>query len=273
MSVFDELRKKFLKKHDNTGKTVPSNYSNNNVNNIPQIMDELKIDLKTNNGFTKKPESCNKNLTEMVFILDRSGSMSNLVMDTIGGYNGMIEKQKQEEGEATVTTVLFDTDFDVLCENVDIHKVEKLTNKTYYARGCTALLDAVGKTINMVSNRHANTSKNEVPGKTIVIITTDGMENASREYNKETVKAMIENQKKMLGWEFIFIGANIDAVSVAKSIGIGAERAANYHADSRGTKKNFEAINNVCRAYRKNNEIDEGWKKAIDDDFKSRNRD
>lgn len=212
----------------------------------------------------------NKNLIEMVFILDRSGSMSNLVSDTIGGYNSLIEKQMKEEGEASVTTVLFDDKYDVVCDNIDIKKVEPMTDKVYYARGMTALLDAIGKTINVVSARQKNAVPSAVPAKTVVVIMTDGMENASKEYKLVDVKQMIELQQKEFGWEFLFMGANIDAVKVAGGMGISANRAANYHADSTGTDTNFEAVGAVFTTVRKCGVIEEDWKKEIDKDFKGR---
>lgn len=212
----------------------------------------------------------NKNLTEMIFILDRSGSMSGLVSDTIGGYNGMIDKQRGEEGEASVTTVLFDDRYEILFDNVDIKKVPALTTKEYYARGLTALLDAIGKTVNQVAARHNNSVDSAIPEKTVVVIITDGMENASQEYNLRTVKSMIEKQKEEFGWEFIFIGANIDAVSVAGGMGIDASRAANYHADKIGTEKNFSAIGNLCSSVRRRVEVSNDWKEEIDMDYMSR---
>ncbi len=187
----------------------------------------------------------NKNLTEIVYILDRSGSMSGLEKDTIGGYNSFLEKQKHETGEAVVTTVLFDDKYDIIHDRVDIKKIKPLTSKEYYARGMTALLDAIGKTINHIGGRHKNALDSEVPEKTIVVITTDGLENASCEFSLKKVKTMIERQKKKYGWEFIFLGANIDAIDVAKGVGIDEDRAATYYADDVGTEINFRAIGNV----------------------------
>lgn len=212
----------------------------------------------------------NKNLTEMIFIMDRSGSMQNLVSDTIGGYNSMIDKQRGEEGEAAVTTVLFDDEYDILFENTDINKVPELTNKEYFARGMTALLDAIGKTINQVSARHKTMVDSAVPAKTVVVIITDGMENASKEYNLSTIKSMVEKQKNEFGWEFVFMGANIDAISVASTMGIDASRAANYHADKVGTATNFMAVGKMFTAVRKGSGITDNWKDDIDKDYKSR---
>ncbi|MBQ6119214.1 MAG: VWA domain-containing protein [Clostridia bacterium] len=214
----------------------------------------------------------NKSLTEMVFILDRSGSMASLVSDTIGGYNSLIEKQKTEEGEAAITTVLFDDQYDVVCENVDIGKVEPMTNKVYFARGMTALLDAIGKTVNTVAARQQTAVASAVPAKTVVVIMTDGMENASKEYHYADVKALIERQQKEFGWEFLFMGANIDAIGVAGKMGISADRSANYHADAIGTKKNFSAVSAAFSAVRSVGAMPSQWKKDIDEDFKGRKK-
>lgn len=214
----------------------------------------------------------NKNLTEMVFILDRSGSMSRLVTDTVGGYNSLIEKQMKEEGEASVTTVLFDDKYEVVCDNIDIKKVEPMTDKVYYARGMTALLDAIGKTINVVSARQKNAVPSATPAKTVVVIMTDGMENASKEYKIDDVKRMIELQQKEYGWEFLFMGANIDAVKVAGGMGISANRAANYHADPLGTATNFGAVGAVFSAVRNCGVVADNWKDEIDKDFKGRKK-
>lgn len=206
----------------------------------------------------------NKNLTEMVFILDRSGSMSGLEEDTIGGYNSLIKKQKEEDGDAVVTLVLFDDQYDIIHDRIDIKKVKPITNKQYFARGTTGLLDAVGKTINYVGNRHKNALDSEVPSKTMVTIITDGMENASREFNFRQIKHMIERQKEKYGWEFLFLGANIDAVSAAADIGITADRAATYRADTKGTRTNFDAVNNVACCMRQRTPISEKWKDSIE---------
>ncbi len=187
----------------------------------------------------------NKNLTEMVFILDRNGSMNGLEADTIGGYNSLLEKQKKEVGDATVTTILFDDQYEMIHDHVAIGKVKDITNKEYFARGSTALLDAVGKTINHVGNRHKNALDNEIPGKTMVVIITDGYENASREFTLPQIKQMIERQKEKFGWEFLFLGANIDAVSTAAGFGITVDRAVTYEADSVGTRMNFDAVSQV----------------------------
>ncbi|MCR5783253.1 MAG: VWA domain-containing protein [Clostridia bacterium] len=214
----------------------------------------------------------NKNLTEMVFILDRSGSMASLVSDTIGGYNSLLEKQRQEEGEAAVTTVLFDDKYDVVCDNIDIRKAKPMTDKVYYARGMTALLDAIGKTVNTVAARQQNAVESAVPAKTVVVIMTDGLENASKEYQYSDIKALIERQQKEFGWEFLFMGANIDAIGVAGKMGISASRAANYHADNIGTKKNFSAVNAAFSAVRSAGVMPDHWKQDIDKDYNSRKK-
>lgn len=183
-----------------------------------------------------------KNLTEMVFILDRSGSMQNLTSDTIGGFNSMIENQKNESGEAFVTTVLFDDSYEVLHDHVNINEIKPITNKEYYARGCTALLDAIGKTINSVGSRLSATSENERPDKVIFVITTDGMENSSIEFNKKTVKEMIEHQQDKYSWTFMFLGANMDAVGEAASLGINTDFAKTYTASSIGTQSVYTSM-------------------------------
>lgn len=214
----------------------------------------------------------NKNLTEMVFILDRSGSMNGLEADTIGGYNSLLEKQRKEVGDATVTTVLFDDQYEMIHDHAAIGKVKDITNKEYFARGCTALLDAVGKTINHVGNRHKNALDSEVPGKTMVVIITDGYENASREYTLPQIKQMIERQKEMFGWEFLFLGANIDAVSTAAGFGITADRAVTYEADSVGTRMNFDAVSQVIGCARNCAPIAGNWKKNIEEHKRRKDR-
>ena len=183
-----------------------------------------------------------KNLTEIVFILDRSGSMSGLEADTIGGFNSMIEKQKKENGEALISTVLFDNVSEVIHDRVPVQKVESMTDSDYSVRGCTALLDAIGGAIHHIGNVHKYARIEDVPEHTLFVITTDGMENASRRYDSEKVKKMIERQKEKYGWEFLFLGANIDAVETAKHFGIGADRAVNYHSDHAGTQLNYEVL-------------------------------
>ena len=210
------------------------------------------------------------NLTEIVFILDRSGSMSGLEADTIGGFNSMIEKQKKENGEALISTVLFDNASEVIHDRVNVRDIKPMTDKDYTVRGCTALLDAIGGAIHHIGNIHKYARTEDVPEHTLFVITTDGMENASRRYDSETVKKMIEKQKERYGWEFLFLGANIDAVETARHFGIGADRAVNYHSDSRGTKLNYEVISEAICAVRCSSPLSQDWKKRIDEDFESR---
>src|SRR5699024_5640042 len=179
-----------------------------------------------------------KNLTELVFILDRSGSMQGLEGDTIGGFNAMIEKQKKEPGEAFVSTVLFDDRTEVLHDRVRVGEVRPITQKEYYVRGCTALLDAVGGAIHHIGNIHKYARPEDIPEHTLFVITTDGMENASRRYSARRVKEMIRRQKEKYGWEFLILGANIDAVETAGRVGICPDRAVNYHSDSTGSRLN-----------------------------------
>lgn len=212
------------------------------------------------------------NITELVFILDRSGSMSGLESDTIGGYNAMLNKQKSEEGEAIVTTVLFDDKYQLLHDRINIKGVNPITEEDYFVRGTTALLDAVGRTIQKISNAQRHTAREYRPDKTIFVITTDGMENASSEYTYEKVKSMIEAEKEKSGWEFIFLGANIDAIATAARFGIDSKRSANYNPDSEGTKLNYEAISYAISEFRSNGQIRDNWKEDIDEDFARRGR-
>ena len=198
-----------------------------------------------------------KGLTELVMILDRSGSMGGLEADTIGGFNGMIEKQKREDGEAYVSVVLFDDVSEVIYDRVDIHKVEPMTDRQYYVRGCTALLDAVGRAIHHIGTVHRYARNEDIPEKTLFIITTDGMENASRQYTYDNVKRMIERQKEKYGWEFIFLGANIDAAREAERFGIHKSRAVRYENDRRGTQINYSVMSNVVSRARAAESVDE----------------
>ena len=213
------------------------------------------------------------NITELVFILDRSGSMSGLEADTIGGFNSMIGKQKKEEGECYVSTVLFDNVSEVIHDRVRLSEIRPMTEKDYYVRSCTALLDAIGDAVKHIGNIHKYARPEDVPEHTMFIITTDGMENASRKYGYDEIKKLIERQKKKYGWEFLFIGANIDAVEVAGRVGISAERTANYAADSKGTGVVFDSICAPIRAIRKNADIDREWAEAIEMDMESRSKD
>ena len=211
-----------------------------------------------------------KNLTELVFILDRSGSMQGLEGDTIGGFNAMIEKQKKEPGEAFVSTVLFDDQTEVLHDRMGLGKVRPITDKEYYVRGCTALLDAIGGAIHHIGNIHKYARSEDVPEHTLFVITTDGMENASRRYTSQQVKTMIQRQKEKYGWEFLFLGANIDAVETAGSLGIAPDRAVNYHCDSEGTRLNYEVVSQAVTAVRCCATLDEHWKDDIEEDFRKR---
>lgn len=211
-----------------------------------------------------------KNLTEIVFILDRSGSMSGLEADTIGGFNSMIEKQKKEAGEALISTVLFDNFSEVIHDRIPVGRVEPMTDREYYVRGCTALLDAIGGAIHHIGNIHKYAREEDVPEHTLFVITTDGMENASRRYDSETVKKMIERQKAKYGWEFLFLGANIDAVETASRFGIGADRAVNYHSDHQGTQLNYEVLSAAVSTVRSSATLGTEWKKRIDEDYEAR---
>jgi uncharacterized protein YegL len=205
-----------------------------------------------------------KGLTEMVFIIDNSGSMSGFEKDTVGGFNSMIEKQKQEEGEAYVSTVLFNNYSTVIHDRVSIEKVEPLTEREYRTFGCTALLDAIGDAIHHIANVHKYAREEDVPEKTIFLITTDGMENASHTYSSEKVKRMIKSQEETKGWEFVFVAANIDAVHTAENIGIRRERAANYRQDREGTEMLYCAMSEAVSSYRRNSRVDDRWSDKLD---------
>ena len=189
-------------------------------------------------------------MTELVFILDRSGSMAGLEKDTIGGFNSMLEKQRKEPGDAVVSTVLFDNQAEVIHDRVALADVPNLTDREYYVRGCTALLDAVGGAIHHIGNVHKYARREDVPEKTLFIITTDGMENASRRYTYDKVRRMIEHEKEKYGWEFLFLSANIDAAVEAKRFGIDESMAANYHCDEEGTALNYEVISEAITSVR-----------------------
>ena len=214
-----------------------------------------------------------KNLTKLVMILDRSGSMGGLESDTIGGYNAMLEKQKKVEGEVLVSTILFDDVSDVIHDRVPISEVKPITGKEYYVRGCTALLDALGGAISHVKTIHKYAREEDVPEKTIFVITTDGMENASCRYDLSTVKRLVEQEKESHGWEGFFLGANMDAIEVVGSFGITADRAVSYHSDHIGTALNYEVVSDAVIETRQcSAPIGAGWKKRIEKDFKKRKK-
>lgn len=217
-----------------------------------------------------KESKIKNNITELVFILDRSGSMAGLESDTIGGFNAMIEKQKKQSGKCYVSTVLFDNESEVLHDRVKLSEIKKMTDSDYTVRGCTALIDAIGGAIHHIGNIHKYARKEDVPEHTMFVITTDGMENASHRYSSKEVKAMIEKQKKKYGWEFLFIGANIDAVTTAKNFGIDEERAVNYHADRKGTAVLFDAVSEAVCNFRASVPLQEDWRRNIDEDYNSR---
>ena len=210
------------------------------------------------------------NITELVFILDRSGSMGGLESDTIGGFNALLEKQKKQDGKAYVSTVLFDHEIEVLHDRLPIEEVEPLTDKDYTVRGCTALLDAIGKSVRHIGNIHKYARPEDVPAHTMFVITTDGMENASREFSGKDIKKLIEKQKEKYGWEFLFLAANIDAVETAGHFGISADRAVDYHADARGTALNYRVLERAIHSVRSAAPLNPDWKKDIEDDYKSR---
>ena len=212
-----------------------------------------------------------KNLTELVFILDRSGSMAGLESDTIGGFNAMLEKQRKEPGRALISTVLFDDASQVIHDRVDIQRIEPMTDRQYFVRGCTALLDAVGSAITHIRNVHKYAREEDRPEKTLFVITTDGMENASRHYSYERLKEMIHQQQTQ-GWEFLFLGANIDAAREAARFGIHRDCAADYHADKEGTAVIYEAVNQAVCAMRACQPMDSSWKRSVDKDYQSRKR-
>ena len=213
-----------------------------------------------------------KNLTELVFNRERTRSMGGLEMDTIGGFNAMIEKQRGEPGEAFVSTVLFDNQSEVIHDRIPIGKMPQLTDKEYYVRGCTALLDAVGSAIHHIGNVHKYAREEDRPEKTLFVITTDGMENASRRYGYDQVHEMITRQKEKYGWEFLFLGANIDAAREAARFGIAQEHAANYHADSKGTAVIYEAMGEAVRNIRSGAPMASNWRQNVDTDYQNRSK-
>ena len=214
----------------------------------------------------------NNNITELVFILDRSGSMTGLEKDTIGGFNSMIAKQKKQDGKCYVSTVLFDHETEVIHDRIPLDEVGKMTENEYYTRGSTALLDALGGAIHHIGNIHKYARKEDVPEHTLFVITTDGMENASCKYSAEKVKRMIEKEKSKHGWEFLFIGANIDAVSTAARYGISEDRAVNYNADSEGTGIVYEAVEASISAVRSGEVLAPSWCASINEDYENRGK-
>ena len=211
-----------------------------------------------------------KNLTEMVFILDKSGSMSGLEADTIGGFNGMIEKQKREDGEALVSVVLFSDKSAVIYDRVDLQKIEPMTGKQYFVGGCTALIDAIGGAIHHIGSVHKYAREEDRPEHTVFVITTDDMENASHHYTSDRVKAMVQHQKERYGWEFLFLGANIDAVETAARFGIHEDRSVTFRNDARGQALNYEVMSEAVMSVRSSMPLKRSWKKRIEEDFSSR---
>ena len=212
----------------------------------------------------------NKNLTELVFILDKSGSMAGLEGDTIGGFNSMVERQKKEPGQALLSAVLFSNDSAVIYDRVDIQKVEPMTDAKYRVGGCTALLDAIGSAVHHIGNVHKYAREEDRPSKTIFVITTDGMENASSRYDAAAVKKMVERQREKYGWEFLFLGANMDAIAEAKRFGIREDRAVRYNCDGEGTGLNFTVVSRTIAKARKNMPIEPCWCAEIAEDYKKR---
>lgn len=214
----------------------------------------------------------NKNLTELVFILDRSGSMAGLESDTIGGFNALIEKQKKEDGDAFVSVVLFDNESEVIYDRVDLKKIEPMTDRQYFVRGCTALLDAIGGAVHHIGNVHKYAREEDRPGKTLFVITTDGLENASRRYGADEVRRMVKRQQEEHGWEFLFLGANIDAVSTASHFGIRPDRAVRYNSDREGTALNYQVVSEAVCSVRAGAPLKADWKGKIEEDYKKRGK-
>lgn len=218
----------------------------------------------------KEKIKIHNNITELVFILDRSGSMGGLESDTIGGFNSLIEKQKKQSGKCYVSTVLFDNTSEVIHDRVELENIKPMTNEDYYVRGCTALIDAIGGAIHHIGNIHKYARYEDVPEHTMFVIMTDGYENASQIYTSDRVKVMIEHQKKKYGWEFLFIGANIDAVETASHFGISEDRAVNYHADSRGTSIVYDTVADTVCCMRASAPISADWSDRINKDYNRR---
>ncbi len=212
----------------------------------------------------------NNNTMELVFILDRSGSMGGLEKDTIGGFNSLIEKQKMQEGKCYVTTVLFDHEYEMLHDRVELDNIKPMTEDDYYVRGCTALIDAIGTSISHIASIHKYARQCDVPEHTMFVIMTDGYENASHKYSSDRVKKMIEKEKKKYGWEFLFIGANIDAVETAGQFGIESDRAVNYNADSEGTSVVYDTVGDTVCNVRASMPISADWSERINEDYNNR---
>lgn len=214
----------------------------------------------------------NQSITELVYILDRSGSMSGLEQDTIGGYNSLLERQKKTAGDVFITTVLFDDKVELLHDHLPLAEILPMTEKEYFVRGSTALLDAVGLTIQKVKSHQALLNDEQKAEKILFVITTDGMENASREYTYETVQQLIKRQTEVQGWEFIFMGANIDAAREAARFGIRKDRATQYISDKDGVNLNFQVISSLVSDFRDGKEISEDWAEPIQKDVKRRKK-
>ena len=212
----------------------------------------------------------NNNLTEIVFILDRSGSMAGLEDDTIGGFNAFVEKQKKAEGEALLSAVLFSNDSEVIYDRVDIQKIEPMTDAQYRVGGCTALLDAIGGAVRHIKNVHKYAREEDRPAKTVFVITTDGMENASRAYSYDDVQTMVRHEQEKHGWEFLFLGANMDAIAAARSFGIREDRAVRYKRDSVGTALNYDVVGGAVSSIRQRKEIGKDWRAPIEADVRKR---
>ena len=212
----------------------------------------------------------NEKLTEIVFILDRSGSMAGLEGDTIGGFNAMVEKQKKESGEALLSAVLFSDESRVLYDRVDLRKVEPMTERQYCVGGCTALLDAIGGAVHHIANVHKYAREEDRPARTVFVITTDGLENASSRYTYDEVQRMVKHEQEKYGWEFLFLGANMDAISEARRFGIRSDRAVRYRRDSRGTLLNFEVLSDTISDVRAKRAVSRDWSERIERDFGAR---
>lgn len=237
--------------------------------NVIVQLRQLTINIK---GVFIMKKTNHNNTTEMVFILDRSGSMQGLEKDTIGGFNSMIEKQKSQDGKCYVSTVLFDNYSEVIHDRISQDKINPMTDSDYYVRGCTALCDAIGDAIHHIKNIHKYSRPEDVPEHTVFVIITDGMENASSRYTAHSVKQMIEHEKEKYGWEFLFIGANIDAIGTASSLGISDDRAVNYNADAVGTRIVYDTVADACCSMRACAPLGSNWSEKIDEDYNSRNK-